>query len=325
MIKPDFPEVPSQVKQYEIKYKIGSGASGLVYSAFDPKTRETFAAKFVPRSFLKDKLEMQHFESEVRIFERVEHRNIAKWKETIYLDDYIVIIMEMLLGGNMSHMISIPSRVPDNAILRIAKELFSALAYLHERGIAHRDIKPENIAFDSMMHPKIIDFGLCEQSTEDLTLACGTTFYVAPEVICSETYDGKKSDIWSLGVTLHKLATGRFPFPEMSPEKYLNILPHIEQFLHVDIEGSLGSLLKMMLVVDQNNRPTAKQLLASNVFDYAEVVFEQKGLPPLSKEKMSLLVRRASVITIKPKTLTVNPQVIRTLRPPVASRSFVTY
>ena len=299
MLSTPFGEIPALVKHYEIKYIIGAGASGAVFCGIDTKTKETYAAKFVPREYLKDKIEMQHFESELRVFERLDHPNIAKYKETIYLDNYIVIFMEMLFGGTMNQFIASATHVNQAVLLRIAKEICSALEYLHKRGISHRDIKPENIAFDAQMHAKIIDFGLCIQTKEKSSMACGTPFYIAPEVIYESSYDGAKADMWAFGITMYKLATGRFPFKQMTPKKFLEVLWDIQKYIHVDIEGDLGKIIRSCLVVDQKERATAKQLLQSGLFDGAEKTIPHNHLPHLGKSRSSITCRKASMFTVR--------------------------
>ena len=299
MLSTPIGEIPARIKQYEIKYIVGAGASGAVFCALDTKTAQTYAAKFVPREYLKDKIEMQHFESELRVFERLDHPNIAKYKETIYLDNYIVIFMEMLFGGTLNQFMASAPHVSESVLLRIAKEICSALYYLHERGISHRDIKPENIAFDAQMHAKIIDFGLCIQSKEKSSIACGTPFYISPEVIYESSYDGTKADMWAFGITMYKFATGRFPFKDMTPKKFLEVLWDIQNYIKIDIGGDLGKVIRACLVVDPKERATAKQLLLSNLFDSAEKTIPQNHLPILGKSKSSITYRKSSMFTVR--------------------------
>lgn len=259
--------IPKTVKQYTIGYQIGNGSSSTVYQAYDNKKKQYFAAKFISREiFNEDPEYLRHVESELRILQRIDHPYINKFVETIFLEDYIVIITELLLSGTLAHVCQIREKFPESQIYQIVRQTAEALDYLHSRGIFHRDIKPDNIGFDDNMNVKLIDFGFSTESEQmNATLACGTPYFIAPEVIYSETYDGAKADMWALGMMAYYLAYKSFPFGDISPNAYLKKLAKIQGF-DVDGHGPLQQLIVNLLQVDPTKRLSASELLRLPIF-----------------------------------------------------------
>lgn len=130
------------------------------------------------------------------------------------------------------------SRLSEFEARKIIKALVKVLAFIHSKGFAHRDIKPENILLDEQHNIKLIDFGLCAYSgkasqgnLDHLSTCCGSPAYVAPELLKGFQYSGRSADIWSTGVLLFTLVTGRLPFENTnlaqlyeSIKVYLNLL-----------------------------------------------------------------------------------------------------
>ena len=270
-------EVPKEIGRYKVLFPIGVGSSSAVYQGIDKKTGENVALKFISREIFKSAENLACIERELRIFQRLSHKNIAKYHETIYLKDYIVIVMELLKFNNLpTSLVNVSTR--QSIVLRWAKEILEALEYLHNRGICHHDIKLDNIAFDNKMQAKLFDFGLSDEALPGnrgciCSKTCGTPFYVAPEVITHKFYDGRKTDIWSFGVTIHVLACGKFPYTDgVSYKEIVANIRNIHKYIDIKVNGDLNELIKCTLTIDPKQRPTASQLLHSNLFDNAEVI-----------------------------------------------------
>ena len=295
---PGTEDIPRKIKNYELLYEIGSGSFATVYQARNIKTNESVALKFVSRSIFGDSVNLLNFEKELRLIERLEHPNIVKYYETIFIDNYIIIVMELLIGGKLTHYVGPHGAdIKQTTLIRWTKEILEALQYIHSRGIVHRDIKPDNIVFDGEMRAKLVDFGLStEFGPKRCSTPCGTPFYIAPEVITSQEYDGPKADLWSFGVTLFLLINRTFPFPEMSQTQYLNSLYKLPKLMRKSVENCLTPIINKCLQIDPENRLTAEELLKDPIFTYAEplVKFHQVQSIPLSRSFVK--ERRASVI-----------------------------
>ncbi|EAY16939.1 CAMK family protein kinase [Trichomonas vaginalis G3] len=171
--------------------------------------------------------------------------------------------------------------------VRIFKEIVLGLNYLHKRGISHRDIKPENILFDENYHPKIIDFGFSRENCSKLNTYCGTPFFVAPEVITSDQYDGTKADLWSLAVTMHIMNTGKFPWRYRSDVQLIKDMQFGRLEIHNEAKGLIGLIIGKLLTFDPADRPTTDDIL--NMFAEHEQIHQTKNeLPHVALQGGSL-------------------------------------
>ena len=278
-------DIPETISHYKVLAKAGEGGFSRVFQAKDLKHNRLVALKFVSREIFTDTSMLSNFEKELRIFSRLNHPNIAKYYDTIFMDNYIVVVMELLLGGRLSDNIeNNMTQLPSSTVIRWTKEVLEALKYLHSKGIVHRDIKPENILFDTQMRAKLVDFGLSTEYTiNGCSTACGTPFFFAPEMVTNSRYDPTKSDIWSFGVTMYNLVTKRFPFADMTPAQYISNVHKLDKLMIFSYKGPLADVLKDALKTDPNERKSAAELLSNTVFKKAEIL-----LPKLNCSSLKL-------------------------------------
>ena len=300
-------QIPKRVGNYQIYYPVGKGGYSIVFQGKNVKTQETVALKFVKRENLKDICFLENFEKELRIYQRLNHKGITKFIETLYLPDYIVIVQELLVGGTLSHLFCPHNGyIKDDVILRWGKEILETIAYLHKNGISHNDIKPDNIGLDSYYHAKILDFGLCSDQLRTKAHKCGTPFYAAPEIFSNADHDDFKADIWSYGVTMHVIVTGQFPFIADDINSFRRDFKN-PNFIQNRCTGALGQLIDMCLKINPNERMTAHQILNTHVFDRAEKLIEnfQTNLPLSTNRSKSVWkkpVKQATIIVPHSKT-----------------------
>lgn len=300
-----------EIKPYVANYLIAKGSYATVYHGTNTRSKQPVVLKVVERRSFRSIDTMLCVEKEQRVLESFKHKNIVKYIETIYTATNVIIVTEYLSSGTLAQvMLFNRSYISDETILRWGKEILEGLNYIHSLGISHRDIKPENIGFDDDMVAKIIDFGLCydsslEKNAKTCYEACGTPFYFAPEEITDNKYDGTKADIWSFGVTFHYLCTCMMPFEIRNAKEYMQKIGSIGSFISNKCTGVFKAIVDMALKVDPEDRYTAKMMLDSKVFDKAEKLnyipcfsLTRKSAEKRKKKSRSYVVKDAPNITI---------------------------
>jgi predicted ATPase/serine/threonine protein kinase len=211
------------VAHYKVLRQLGSGGMGIVYEAEDIRLGRRVALKFLPEKLVCDERALRRFEREARAASSLNHPNICTIYEVEEHDHQPVIVMELLEGISLKERIQ-QGPISTDELLDFGIQTSDALAAAHAKGIIHRDVKPGNMFIVGQRQMKILDFGLAkvcgpqvaeEQSDEEaLTLEGvipGTTSYMSPEQVRGEEIDAR-SDLFSLGVVLYEMATGRKPF-----------------------------------------------------------------------------------------------------------------
>ena len=202
------------VSHYTILEKLGEGGMGVVYKAHDTKLDRVVALKFLPHYLTSDHTQKERFYHEARAASALMHPNVAVIFEINEHDGQVFIAMEYVEGKTLKQTIE-EEPLAIRKVLDIAIQVCDGLAAAHERGIVHRDIKSENIMVTAKGQPKITDFGLAKvKGATKLTKAgstLGTAAYMSPEQARGEEVD-HRSDIFSFGVVLYEMLTGRVPF-----------------------------------------------------------------------------------------------------------------
>lgn len=258
------------VAKYRILEKLGEGGMGEVYLAEDPLLGRTVAIKVLSRRGREADHAEARFLREAQTASSCNHPNIASIYELGQTEDASYIVMEYVQGHNLRADVG-EQVLPPDSILDIAIQVCSALEAAHNRGVIHRDIKPENILISQSGHVKLVDFGLAKRvpqrqvpgtSTliENLTqtgVLIGTPAYMSPEQIKGEEPD-VGADIFSFGIVLYEMITGKLPFPgESALEIAASILR--DRALRIESGSSktirqLGAIVDRCLEKDRNNR-----------------------------------------------------------------------
>lgn len=198
---------------YEIGYLIATGGMGAVYRALQKSLDRAVAIKILPKEFSDDAAFREGFEAEAKAMARLNHPNLISVYDFGEAGGMLFIIMEYVHGESLYHAAH-GTAIDPAEVIRLVTGICNGLAHAHENGIIHRDIKPSNILLDLNAQPKIGDFGLArpiEHKIAEGDEIYGTPHYTAPEVISSPNSVGYRADIFSVGVMLHELLTGRLP------------------------------------------------------------------------------------------------------------------
>jgi len=215
--------------KYRIEEELGRGGMGIVYRAGDTLLNRTVALKIMNPELVQQQNLLQRFLGEAQILVKLSHPYIVKVYDLQVMAPGFFIVMEYVEGLTLTRKIK-PSAtetipIPYPEALPIFKQTLQAIAYAHEAGVLHRDIKPSNIMLTAHHLVKVMDFGLAKNPQGlDLTQPqdiLGTPVYMAPEQIKGLSHVDRRSDIYSLGMTLYEMLTGRWPF---EPEKNFFVL-----------------------------------------------------------------------------------------------------
>ena len=202
--------------RYRLDGVLGQGAMGTVYKAYDPLIERSVAVKTISLRLENHEIVpfRDRFYREAKAAGGLNHPNIVTIYDVAESDDVAYIAMELLEGLSLQQIISSGTRLPTARAARIIAEVADALAYAHDRGIIHRDIKPANIILSRRGITKITDFGIAQFPATSSTqpgLLIGSPRYMSPEQISGSPISGQ-TDIFSLGVVLYELLTGKTPF-----------------------------------------------------------------------------------------------------------------
>ncbi|OHS99211.1 CAMK family protein kinase [Tritrichomonas foetus] len=249
---------------YEFVRCIGNGSNSAVILVRHKSENLFYAVKIVTRNLLIEENLMNRFEQEIRIMQHLHHPNIITLKEIVYETENIYIVMDYCENGELFSYIIDQSEVTEIEAKKIFRQIIEAVKYIHDRSIAHRDIKPENILLDRELNAKLCDFGLCHVTspTRELLTPCGSPFYAPPEIVKNLKYDGKKADIWSLGIVLFTMVTGALPWTEIDPpERLYDQIQRAEIKVPFNFSLDLRKLILSMTDKDPTKRPNCDQIL----------------------------------------------------------------
>lgn len=209
-----------QLNQYRIIGPLGEGGMAAVYRGYQPSMDRDVAIKILPRHYASEPGFLERFKQEAKVIASLEHPHILPVHDYGEAEGYTYLVMRFVDGGTLAQLLG-GQPLPQADIRRIVGQIAGALDHAHSLGVVHRDIKPSNILIDRQGNCLLSDFGIAKivESTAELTQSgafLGTPKYASPEQGLGRKIDGR-SDIYSLGVILYEMATGRAPFTAETP------------------------------------------------------------------------------------------------------------
>lgn len=268
------------IGQWRIGRTIGKGSSGRVKIAKHAVTGKYAAIKIVPKGLiLTSRMSMSEagakadkvllgIEREIVIMKLIDHPNVLNLYDVWETSGELFLIMEYVPGGELFDYLVKRGRLPENEALRYFQQIIHAVDYCHRFNICHRDLKPENLLLDKDKNIKVADFGMAAWQAGErmLETSCGSPHYASPEIVAGKAYHGSASDIWSCGIILFALITGRLPFDDDNIRVLLLKVKTGIFEMPNEVQGHARDLLYRMLEKDPERRITMPDILVHPFF-----------------------------------------------------------
>lgn len=253
--------------RYRIVALIGRGGMGEVYRAEDLKLDQDVALKFLPEKLVQDGAALARFHREVRIAREISHPNVCRVFDIGEANGVPFISMEYIDGEDLSTLLRRIGRLPEDKAIDISRQLCAGLAVAHDHGVLHRDLKPSNLMLDDRGKVRILDFGLAGVATDvQGEISSGTPAYMAPEQLTGKEVT-TLSDIYSLGLVLYELFTGKRAFEASNLNDLLRLREHSSvtnptRVVH-DLDPLVERVILRCLEADSKKRPTTALQVAA--------------------------------------------------------------
>src|SRR5688500_8272218 len=247
---------------------LGRGGMGEVYRADDLKLKQPVALKFLPESLTTNGAALARFYREVSVARQISHRHVCRVYDIGEFEGQHFISMEFVRGEELSSLLKRIGRLPQDKAIEVARQLCAGLAAVHERGVLHRDLKPANIMLDEHGDVLITDFGIAALAEEiDRREVSGTPAYMSPEQLEGHELT-VKSDIYSLGLVLYEVFTGKKAFEATTLQELLRLrrsdtTPTSPGELVPELDPLVERVIFRCLERDPANRPASALQVAA--------------------------------------------------------------
>lgn len=286
--------VIEKLGRYVIVEEIGQGAMGVVYKAVDPLIDRTVAIKTINLDLSKEELANfeKRFQREVQSAGKLNHPNIVTVYDVGRTEGVAYMAMEFLEGKELREILDSGVVLPIEKVMHIATQTAEGLGFAHEHGIVHRDVKPSNVMVLKNGLVKITDFGIAHMSSATRTMSgmvMGSPKYMSPEQVVGQAVDGR-SDIFSLGVMIYEMLTGKTPFAgdNISAIMYqiLNDEPIPPRTFNQSIPESINFIVLKALSKHPDQRYQNAKEMARDLKRYKTIEIPVAGQEPKSPEPM---------------------------------------
>ena len=253
--------IGTELGNYRIVEEIGRGGMAVVYKAYQSSLDRWLAIKVLREQWSEEKAVVERFHREARAAAKLQHPNIIHIYDVAQQGHLYYIVMDYVAGGTLAARLAREGALDAAAALSVMGQIGSALDYAHAQGIVHRDVKPGNILLTVQGQAILSDFGIARAAAEARLTRTGTLVgtpeYMSPEQAAGETGDGR-SDLYSLGVVLYEMLTGRVPFQADTPVavlyKQVHASPPAPSGINAAISGPVERVLLHALHKDRDKR-----------------------------------------------------------------------
>ena len=270
--------------RYQVIEELGKGGMGRVYKVLDARIKEKIALKLIRWDLCPDKETVERFSNELKFARKIRHKNVCQMFDLGESEGTHYITMEYVSGEDLKNMIRMSGQLGIATAIAVARQVSEGLEEAHKLGIVHRDLKPQNIMIDREGKARIMDFGIARSlKGQGITRAgtiIGTPEYMSPEQVEGREVD-QRSDIYSLGVILYEMLTGRVPFEGDTPftvgVKIKSETPRDPKEFNAQVPPDLSRLVLKCLEKDRQ----ARYQDASEV--HAELEKIERGIPTAAR------------------------------------------
>lgn len=260
--------------RYEIQSVLGIGGMAVVYRAFDHKLHRNVAVKVLRDDAAMDEESRRRFHTEYQAVGMLSHQNIRAVYDVVASGDTEYIVMEYVDGINLKQYLKKKGSLSWKEALYFSAQIARALEHAHERGIVHMDIKPQNIMLLRDGTVKVADFGIAQlegDAENDASEALGSIHYISPEQARGEPVDAR-SDIYSLGVVMYEMLTGKLPFDGESVAevavKHYALTPENPSVLVPEVPPEISEITMRALQPDPNDRYPSSSVMLRDLEDF---------------------------------------------------------
>jgi serine/threonine-protein kinase len=247
-------------ERYRVIGLLGRGGMGEVYRADDLRLGQPVALKFLPDAVRDDPVRLAQFHTEVRIARQVSHRNVCRVYDIGEADGRVFLSMEYVDGEDLATLLRRIGRLPQDKGVEISRQICAGLSAAHEQGVLHRDLKPANVMLDGDGRARVTDFGLAGLAGEIKDIQSGTPAYMAPEQLAGRGVS-VRSDLFSLGLILYEIFTGRRAFDAKTVAELLRQhdrgLPETATSAVRDLDPAIEGVIERCLSPDPAGRPAS--------------------------------------------------------------------
>ena len=294
--------------RYEIIEELGKGGMGKVYRVEDKKIKEEVALKLIKPEIASDKKTIERFSNELKVARKIAHRNVGRMYHLSEYEGTHYITMEYVSGEDLKSFVRRAWPLSAGKAVFIAKQVCEGLIEAHGRGVVHRDLKPQNIMIDKDGNARIMDFGIaCSLKAKGITGAgvmVGTPEYMSPEQAEAKEVD-ERSDIYSLGIILYEMMTGRIPFEGETPlsiaMKHKGEMPKDPRNINDQIPESLSRLILQCLEKDMEHRYQSAEEVRS------ELIKIEEGIPTEERKvpKIKPVIHKETRVKLSPRKIVI--------------------
>jgi serine/threonine protein kinase/lipoprotein NlpI len=256
--------------RYDVLEELGRGGMGRVYKVFDKRIKDEVALKLLRPDIADDPQVVERFSNELKFARKIVHKNVGRMYDLGEEEGILYITMEFVPGEDLKAFIKRAGQLSIGKSITIVEQVCEGLVEAHKLGVVHRDLKPQNIMIDKSGNAHIMDFGIARSlSAEGITDAgviIGTPEYMSPEQVGGEDVD-QRSDLYSLGIILYEMVSGRVPFQSDSAfavgMKHKSEKPQAPQTIDPQIPDNLNRMILKCLEKEKEKRfQTAEEILS---------------------------------------------------------------